>query len=174
MPHSYYPTHLCLSACLLVMGLGLPRPALAVAKGEYPPAQVILKDELPCFFAEMGTLPSTTIGKTLTIVEQKETETDIWGVADPNGTAPMPTSAAQCIRYGAPWPGGVTLTNRKSLRYHVPYYADIWIGIENGVRFRVKFCLSENNNRELVLTAWANDKNICTEQPLINSNKPSR
>lgn len=165
-----YPLSFILSFCLLAVSFS--RPALAVSKGYDASAQVILKDGIPCFFAKINSKISTIPSKTLLVVDHRKATTDIWQIDDEHGTEPIPSSAEYCIKYGAHWPTGVTVIKAKPLQFDVPYFSDIWINIDNGIRFRVKFCLSENVNGKPSLTKWAKDGEHCTNRPLSDVDRP--
>ena len=167
----FYPLRVILRVCLLVTAAGVTHPALAVSKGYKAPAQVILKDDVPCFFAEMGTLSATGSGKTLTVADRRGAMAETWKIEDRYAIERAPSSAGQCIKYGTPWPTGITVTPPKPLQYGVQYYAEIWIAINYGARFRVEFCLLEDANGKPRLTQWANDGNLCSDRPLSDGDK---
>lgn len=167
-----YPLRFILSACLLVTGIFLSHPALAISKGYSAPAQVILKDGVPCFFAEMSKEKPTLAGQTIMVIDHRGTMPTMWQIDERTGIPPLPSNAAQCIKYGTSWPTGVTTTAPKPLQYGVPYFTDIETGIGNGANFRVKFCLLEDTNGKPLLTKWAKDGKHCTNRPLRDVDRP--
>lgn len=159
--NAWQSTTIGLSLCLLATGLGCTNQSTATSRGYSAPAQVILKDGTPCFFATMADDKPTPAGQTLTIKNNRGTTT-AWQIDDEHGTEALPASAERCVKYGTSWRTGVTATAPTPLQYDVPYYADI----ETKVRFRVEFCLSQDVGGKAFLTKWAEDGNHCTRLPL--------
>lgn len=168
-----YRTNIIFDIFLLLMISVFSQPSLATSKGYSAPAQVILKDNTPCFFADMGTQKPTLAGQTITVFDNRYAITPEWRIDEREGIAPLPSSMALCVKYGTSWPTGITKMMPAQLQYDVPYFADIATGIRNGARFRVNFCLSEDSHGRLLLTKWADDGKHCTKTPLNDSDKPS-
>lgn len=157
---------------LLAMSILFSHQALAISKGYSAPAQVILKDDVPCFFAKMSKEKPTLAGQTIMVIDHRGTMPTMWQIDERTGIPPLPSNAAQCIKYGTSWQTGVTTTAPKPLQYGVPYFADIETGAGNGASFRVKFCLLEDTNGKPLLTKWAKDGKHCTNRPLSDVDRP--
>lgn len=165
-----YPLRFILSVALLTISFS--RPALAVSKGYDAPAQVILKDGHPCFFADMGTQTPAVPSQTITVVSNRDTTKYVWQINEKQGERPLPTSAERCVKYGEYWPTAVIVTAPEPLQYDMPYFVDIATRIGNGTRFRIAFCLSKDANEKPLLTKWAKDGKHCTNRPLSDGDRP--
>ncbi len=145
---------------LFVIGLGLSGQSGATSKGYDAPAQVILKDGMPCFFAAMTDVDKPSQYKSLEVRINRGEK--VWHIYDDRGFASLPSSAEQCIKYGENWPTGTILRESMPLEYGVPYRADI------GTKYlyRVAFCVKRSTRGELSLTRWAAGGNSCTDEPL--------
>ncbi|WP_148264880.1 hypothetical protein [Collimonas fungivorans] len=154
-------------ACiLLVVGTATSGQSSAMSSGYDAPAQVILKDGVPCFFATIAGDDKVSQYKSFEVRVNRGEK--VWHIYDDRGLAPMPSSVEQCIKYGDNWPTGKVLKEASPLKYAVPYRADI------GTKylFRVAFCLSKNTSGQSLLTKWAKDGDHCTDVPLNETNKP--
>lgn len=171
--HYVFNIRCIFSIILLVMSVDFSRPALAISKGYDAPAQVILKNGTPCFFAKMPTEQPTLPGQTIMVFENRGIMPTIWHINERTGTLPLASSAARCVKYGTSWPTAITKTGPIPLQYDIPYLARIETAAGNGVSFQVEFCLLENVHGKPLLTEWTHDGKHCTNKPLNDSDKPS-
>ncbi|PFH09731.1 hypothetical protein BCF11_2133 [Collimonas sp. PA-H2] len=152
---------------LLALVFGFSGESRATSKGYDAPAKVILKDDIPCFFAEIDDDSPSPTGETLTVMINRGAK--MWHIDEEHGQEALPFSVDRCIKYGTPWRSGVTIKEPEPLQYGVPYYADI----EARGRFRVAFCLARDSNGGRLLTRWSEDGKQCTDKPLNDADRPS-
>jgi hypothetical protein len=152
---------------LCVLVLCVSENAVAISKGYDANGEVVLKDGVPCFFAQLEDRDRSQFGLSVSVGINGGPE--VWHLYDDRGQALMPSSANECIKYGARMPNAKTLTESMPLKYGVPYFADI----EAKRLFRVSFCLSRDARGEALLTKWSNDGDHCSDKPLNDTEKPS-
>jgi hypothetical protein len=130
-------------------------------------AQVILKDDVPCFFSTAMTEEDKGARQRSITVEPMQGKI-AWHISEDRGSRPLPASADQCVKYGETWQAGKILAEPKPLQYGMPYLVDF------GARYHYLgiFCLSRDSTGATLLTQWSMGEDIvCTETPL---NRPSK
>src|SRR5438128_1860027 len=111
----HYSARLGPSVFLLLAGLGFSGQSIATSKGYDAPAQLILKDGIPCFFAEMADDDKASQYKSFEVRINRGEKA--WHIYEDRGLAPLPSSAEQCIKYGENWPTGKVLKEATPLQY---------------------------------------------------------
>lgn len=132
------------------------------------PAQAVLKDGTPCFFADFGEGPWS--GYNLTVAVNKGPAAGlVWAVSTKESE--QPSTSQSCIPYGQSKEPAKTIKPAIPLRDGLPYLAIIHLG--DRARYGVRFCTGKDVQGHPTLTTWNEDGNRCTETPLNDADRPS-
>lgn len=145
-------------ACLtLITAVAMARSALFDH-----PAQVVLKDGAPCFFADFGDVHWS--GYNLTVTDNADSAAGMAWVISTTDHAERPSAPQSCVSYGQVLELVKTIKAPAPLRSGRPYLAIIDAGGHS--RYGIRFCLSKGAQEKSVLTKWGQDGASCTSEPL--------